>query len=148
MPATAPPRRTLIRHDARADVVSQPFTRTGLSFLAGLFENRCEVGVNRLIGPGRLPGFGLVAAPLRAALAGTRRTVAAGTAVAGAAVGTVLLGGDVAASMGRSLSRAAPDIPALTRAAAGLRSRRWVARRRGASAPTVPATGSRCGPRL
>lgn len=107
----------MIRHDARADVVSP---NQAFLFPAGLFENRCEVGVNRLIGPGRLPGFDLAAAPLRAALAGTRRTVAAGTAVAGAAVGTVLLGGHAAASMGRSLSRAAPDISALTRAAAGV----------------------------
>ncbi|OOK84680.1 hypothetical protein BZL29_0334 [Mycobacterium kansasii] len=138
----------MIRHDARADVVSQPFTRTGLSFLAGLFENRCEVGVNRLIGPGRLPGFGLVAAPLRAALAGTRRTVAAGTAVAGAAVGTVLLGGDVAASMGRSLSRAAPDIPALTRAAAGVAVEAMGGPPARRISTNGPATGSRCGPRL
>ena len=40
--------------------------------------------------------------------------------VAGTAANTALLGGSVAASMGRSLARAAPDVPALTRAAAGV----------------------------
>ncbi len=58
--------------------------------------------------PRGLPGLGLLTAPLRAAVVGTE--IAAGTA---------LLGGHVAASMGRSLARATPDVPALTRAAAG-----------------------------
>ena len=47
-------------------------------------------------------------------------TVIASAAVAGAAASTALLGGSVAASMGRSLARAAPDVSALTRAAAGV----------------------------
>nr|WP_249267218.1 cation-translocating P-type ATPase [Mycobacterium malmoense] len=55
-----------------------------------------------------LPGLGLLTAPLRVAVVGTE--IAAGTA---------LLGGHVAVSMGRSLARATPDVPALTRAAAG-----------------------------
>ncbi|MGZ4530672.1 MAG: hypothetical protein ACXVYA_13865, partial [Mycobacterium sp.] len=55
-----------------------------------------------------LPGLGLLTAPLRVAAVGTE--IAAGTA---------LLGGHVAASMGRSLARATPDVAALTRAAAG-----------------------------
>lgn len=76
--------------------------------------------MNKLIGPGRLPGFGLVAAPLRAAVAGTRRTVTAGAAVAGAALSTVLVGGNPAANVGRSLSIAAQDISNLTRTAAGV----------------------------
>ncbi|GAA4293257.1 cation-translocating P-type ATPase [Mycobacterium paraffinicum] len=55
-----------------------------------------------------LPGFGMLLAPLRVAAVGTE--IAAGTA---------LLGGNVAMSVGRSLVRATPDVPALTRAAAG-----------------------------
>ncbi|ORW14767.1 haloacid dehalogenase [Mycobacterium nebraskense] len=55
-----------------------------------------------------LPGLGLLTAPLRVAAVGTE--IAAGTA---------LLGGHVAVTMGRSLVRATPDVPALTRAAAG-----------------------------
>lgn len=55
-----------------------------------------------------LPGLGVLTAPLRVAAVGTE--IAAGTA---------LLGGHVAASMGRSLARATPDVPALARAAAG-----------------------------
>ncbi|OBH48677.1 hypothetical protein [Mycobacterium mantenii] len=55
-----------------------------------------------------LPGLGLLTAPLRVAALGTE--IAAGTA---------LFGGQVAATMGRSLVRATPDVPALTRAAAG-----------------------------
>ncbi|OBB91577.1 cation-translocating P-type ATPase [Mycobacterium sp. 852002-30065_SCH5024008] len=50
----------------------------------------------------------MLLAPLRVAAVGTE--IAAGTA---------LLGGNVAMSMGRSLVRATPDVPALTRAAAG-----------------------------
>lgn len=55
-----------------------------------------------------LPGLGMLLAPLRVAAVGTE--IAAGTA---------LLGGNVAMSVGRSLVRATPDVPALTRAAAG-----------------------------
>ena len=76
--------------------------------------------VNRLIAPCGLPGFGLLTAPLRAAAAGTRMAVTAGAVVAGTAASTALLGGNVAASMGRSLARATPDVSALTRAAAGV----------------------------
>ncbi|MCV7311850.1 cation-translocating P-type ATPase [Mycobacterium paraffinicum] len=50
----------------------------------------------------------MLLAPLRVAAVGTE--IAAGTA---------LLGGNVAMSVGRSLVRATPDVPALTRAAAG-----------------------------
>ena len=46
--------------------------------------------------------------------------ITASAVVAGAAASTALLGGSVAASMGRSLARAAPDVSALTRAAAGV----------------------------
>lgn len=76
--------------------------------------------MNRLLTPRALPGFGLVAAPARAAVAATRTAVAAGTVVAGAATSTALLGGHLAASMGRSLVGAAPDISGLTRTAAGV----------------------------
>ncbi|WP_085241702.1 cation-translocating P-type ATPase [Mycobacterium europaeum] len=55
-----------------------------------------------------LPGLGLLTAPLRVAAVGTEL-----------AAGTALLGGHVAASVGRSLVQATPDVPALTRAAAG-----------------------------
>ncbi|OJZ70070.1 haloacid dehalogenase [Mycobacterium paraffinicum] len=55
-----------------------------------------------------LPGLGLLTAPLR--VAAVSAEIAAGAA---------LLGGNVATSMGRSLVRATPDVPALTRAAAG-----------------------------
>ncbi|WP_102418637.1 cation-translocating P-type ATPase [Mycobacterium sp. 4858] len=55
-----------------------------------------------------LPGLGLLTAPLRVAAVGTEL-----------AAGTALLGGHVAASVGRSLVHATPDVPALTRAAAG-----------------------------
>ena len=66
-----------------------------------------------------LPGFGL-RAPLRVAAASTRMAVAAGAVVAGTAGSTALLGGSVAVGMGRSLARAAPDVSALARAAAGV----------------------------
>ncbi|MEK1237378.1 hypothetical protein OSI99_23875, partial [Mycobacterium ulcerans] len=56
-----------------------------------------------------LPGFGLVTAPLRA-----------GALLAATAGSTALLGGNVAASIGKSLARATPDVPALARAAAGV----------------------------
>ncbi len=46
--------------------------------------------------------------------------VTASAVVAGTAASTALLGGNVAASMGRSLARATPDVSALTRAAAGM----------------------------
>ena len=46
--------------------------------------------------------------------------VSASAVVAGTAASTALLGGSVAASMGRSIARAAPDVSALTRAAAGV----------------------------
>ncbi len=75
--------------------------------------------VNGVITPRGLPGFGLLAAPLRAAAAGTRMAVTASAVVTSTAASTALLGGGVAASMGRSLARAAPDVPALTRATAG-----------------------------
>ncbi len=67
-----------------------------------------------------LSGVGLLTAPLRAAAAGTRMAVTASAVAAGTAAGTALLGGSVAASMGRSLARAAPDVSALSRAAAGV----------------------------
>ncbi len=73
-----------------------------------------------MITPRGLPGVGLLAAPLRAAAAGTRIAVTASAVAAGAAASTALLGGNVAAGVGRSLARAAPDVPALTRAAAGV----------------------------
>ena len=76
--------------------------------------------VNKLIAPRGLPGFGLLAAPSRAAATGTRMAVTRTVVVAGTAGSTALLGGSMAASMGRSLGRSAPDFPALTRAAAGL----------------------------
>ncbi len=76
--------------------------------------------MNTVITRRGLPGFGLLAAPLRAATAGTRMAVTASAVVGGSAASTALLGGSVAASMGRSLARAAPDVPALTRAAAGV----------------------------
>ncbi len=46
--------------------------------------------------------------------------VSASAVVAGTAASTALSGGSVAARMGRSLARAAPDVSALTRAAAGV----------------------------
>ncbi|WP_322859623.1 cation-translocating P-type ATPase [Mycobacterium europaeum] len=55
-----------------------------------------------------LPGLDLLTAPLRLAAVGTEL-----------AAGTALLGGHVAVSVGRSLVQATPDVPALTRAAAG-----------------------------
>ncbi|HZC52003.1 MAG TPA: cation-translocating P-type ATPase, partial [Mycobacterium sp.] len=67
-----------------------------------------------------LPGLGLLAAPLRAAAAGTQLAVTASAVVAGTAAGTALLGGSVASSMGRSLARATPDVSALARATAGV----------------------------
>ena len=67
-----------------------------------------------------LPGFGLVTAPLRTAAAATQTALAAGAVVAGTAASTALLGGSVAARMGKSLTDAAPDVSALTRAAAGV----------------------------
>ncbi|VAZ72542.1 putative cation-transporting ATPase I [Mycobacterium persicum] len=96
--------------------------------------------MNRLIGPGRLPGFGLVAAPLRAAVAGTRMTVTAGAAVAGAALNTVLLGGNTAATVGRSLSLAAQDISNFSRTAAGVA----IEATGGPPARRSCTTGSRC----
>ncbi|WP_082968928.1 cation-translocating P-type ATPase [Mycobacterium sp. E2699] len=45
--------------------------------------------------------------------------VTATAVVTGSAAGTALLGGGVVAGVGRSLARATPDVPALTRAAAG-----------------------------
>ena len=67
-----------------------------------------------------LPGLGVLTAPLRAAAAGTRMAVTATAVAAGTAGSAALLGGNVAASMGRSLARATPDVSALTRAAAGM----------------------------
>jgi len=67
-----------------------------------------------------LPGFGLLAAPLRVAAASTRMAVTASAVVAGTAASTALLGGSVAVSMGRSIARAAPDVSALARASAGM----------------------------
>ncbi|MGA9675191.1 MAG: hypothetical protein WBR28_08050, partial [Mycobacterium sp.] len=67
-----------------------------------------------------LPSFGLLAAPLSAAAASARMAITASAVVAGTAASTALLGGSVAASVGRSLARAAPDFSALTRAAAGV----------------------------
>ncbi len=66
----------------------------------------------------RLPGFGVLAAPLRAAAAGIQ--MAASAVVAGTAASTALLGGNVAASIGRSVAHTVPDVSALTRAAAGV----------------------------
>ena len=63
-----------------------------------------------------LPGSGLITAPLRAAVAGTRIVATAG--VAATACSTALLGGSFA-GMRRSLAAASPDVGALTRAAAG-----------------------------
>jgi cation-transporting ATPase I len=76
--------------------------------------------VNSVIKRRALPGFGLLGAPLRAAVAGTRIAATATAAVAATAGGTALLGGGVATSIGRSLAGAAPDVGALTRAAAGM----------------------------
>lgn len=67
-----------------------------------------------------LPGLSLLAAPLRAAALGTQLAATASAVVAGTAASTALLGGNVAVSMGRSLARATPDVPALARAAAGV----------------------------
>jgi cation-transporting P-type ATPase I len=67
-----------------------------------------------------LLGLGLLATPLRAAAVGTQMVVTASAVVAGAAANTALLGGSVAASMGRSLARATPDVSALARAATGV----------------------------
>ncbi len=67
-----------------------------------------------------LPGLGLLATPFRAAAAGARMAATASAVVAGTAASTALLGGSVAASAGRSLARAAPDVSALTRAGAGM----------------------------
>ena len=76
--------------------------------------------VNTVITRRGVSGFGLLAAPLRVAAAGTRMAVTATAVVAGSATSAALLGGGIAASVGRSLSRAAPDVSALTRAAAGV----------------------------
>ncbi|MGB8386853.1 HAD-IC family P-type ATPase, partial [Mycobacterium sp.] len=76
--------------------------------------------MNAVITRRGLPGLGVLTAPLRTAAAGTRMAVTASALVAGTAAGTALLGGNVAASMGRSLARATPDVSALTRAAAGV----------------------------
>ena len=67
-----------------------------------------------------LPGFGLVTAPLRVAIAGTRMAATVTATVAAAAGGTALLGGSVATGAARSLAGAAPDVGALSRAAAGV----------------------------
>ena len=67
-----------------------------------------------------LPGFGLMAAPLRTAAAATQMALTASVGIAGAATGTALLGGSVAARMGKSLTRAAPDVSALARATAAM----------------------------
>lgn len=71
------------------------------------------------IAPRGLPGAALLRVPLRLAAAGTRIAVTASAVAAGAA-GTALLGGGVVTGVGRSLARAAPDVPGLTRAAAGM----------------------------
>jgi magnesium-transporting ATPase (P-type) len=76
--------------------------------------------VNTVITRRGLSRFGLLAAPLRVAAAGTRMAVTTTAVVTGSATSAALLGGGIAASMGRSLSRAAPDVSALTRAAAGV----------------------------
>jgi cation-transporting ATPase I len=76
--------------------------------------------VYRLIAPRGLPGFGLLAAPFRAAAMGTRMAVTASAVVAGTAGSTALRGGSVAAGMGRSLARAAPDVSTLARTATGV----------------------------
>lgn len=55
----------------------------------------------------------LITTPFRVAAAGTRLAVTAGAVVAGTAGSATLLGG-------RSLARATPDVPAMTRAAAGM----------------------------
>ena len=75
--------------------------------------------VNKVIPRVSLPRFDVLTAPLRVAAAGTRIAVTATAVVAGTAGSTALLGGNVAASMGRSLARATPDVSALARAAAG-----------------------------
>ena len=74
--------------------------------------------VSRVIGRRVLPG--LLTAPLRAAAAGSRMAVTATVVTAGAAAGSALLGGTVVAGLGGSLARAAPDVSALARAAAGM----------------------------
>ncbi|MFY9921259.1 MAG: hypothetical protein WAL26_23120, partial [Mycobacterium sp.] len=67
-----------------------------------------------------LPSLRLLSAPVRAAVAGTRLAMTATAVAATAAGGTALLGGSVVANMGKSLAGAAPDVEALTRAAAGM----------------------------
>ena len=62
----------------------------------------------------------MITRAVRAAVAGTQMVVTASAVVAGTAAGSALLGGNIAASMGRSLARATPDVPALTRAAVGV----------------------------
>jgi cation-transporting P-type ATPase I len=62
----------------------------------------------------------MITRAMRAVAASTRMAVTASAVVAGTAAGTALLGGNVAANVGRSLLRAGPDVPALTRAAAGV----------------------------
>jgi len=62
----------------------------------------------------------MLAAPLRAAAAGTRMAVTATAVATGAAGSAALLGGGIAASIGGSLARATPDVSAFTRAAAGM----------------------------
>lgn len=76
--------------------------------------------VNTVITRRGLPGSELLAAPLRAAVAGTRMAVTATAVATGAAGSTALLGGSIAASVGGSLARATPDVSALARAAAGM----------------------------
>ena len=87
-----------------------------------------------------LPGSGLLAAPLRTALAGTRIAATATVAVAATAGGTALLGGSVATDVARSLAGAAPDVGALTRAAVGMA----VEAIGGPPARRCSANGSRC----
>lgn len=74
--------------------------------------------VRRVIVGRVLPG--LIAAPVRAAAAATRMALTATTVTAGAAGSTALMGRTMVANVGGSLSRAAPDVSTLVRAAAGM----------------------------
>jgi cation-transporting P-type ATPase I len=62
----------------------------------------------------------MITRALRATVASTRMAVTASAVVAGTAAETALLGGNLAANMGRSLLGAAPDVSALTRATVGV----------------------------
>ena len=93
--------------------------RTADSLAVKGLKNLLLGNVNTVITRRGLPGLGVLA-PLRAAAAGTRMAVTASAVVAGTAASTALMGGNVAASMSRSLARATPDVSALTRAAAGV----------------------------